>query len=152
MSFSESPGSIYPALRRLEERDLIRGQIEEGAGMRRRKVFQLTPLGLTELEAWLANLIRREDVIRGAGELMLRFAFMDQLFPKAKIVAFLKMFEGELVSYVSWLKERLAEQTSDLTFTGRVALESGIDIYQARIDWTRRTLTMLRSRRTRGRS
>jgi len=35
MSFSDSPGAIYPALRRLEQRGFIRGQAE---GARRRKI------------------------------------------------------------------------------------------------------------------
>src|SRR3954462_14165168 len=40
-TYSDSPGAIYPALRRLEQEALIRGTIEEGSGLRRREVFQL---------------------------------------------------------------------------------------------------------------
>jgi DNA-binding PadR family transcriptional regulator len=36
-TYSDSPGAIYPALRRLEHRGLVRGTIEEGSGMRRGK-------------------------------------------------------------------------------------------------------------------
>jgi DNA-binding PadR family transcriptional regulator len=36
MTYSDSPGAIYPALRRLQEQDLIRGSIESGAGLCRR--------------------------------------------------------------------------------------------------------------------
>jgi len=152
MSFSESPGSIYPALRRLEERGLIKGRIEETVGMRRRRVFQVTPAGLAELTDWLEKPVGRDDVIRGTEELMLRFAFMDPILTKAKIVGFLRAFDVELSSYVSSLKKHLASQAPRLSITGRVALESGIENYQARIGWTRRVVAMLQPGRKRGKT
>lgn len=41
-SFSDSPGSIYPALRRLEQQELVRSRIQERSGLRRRRLFHLT--------------------------------------------------------------------------------------------------------------
>jgi DNA-binding PadR family transcriptional regulator len=41
-SFSDSPGAIYPALKRLELSGLIRGKVEQGSGLRRRQLFRLT--------------------------------------------------------------------------------------------------------------
>jgi DNA-binding PadR family transcriptional regulator len=152
MSFSESPGSIYPALRRLEEKGDVRGRIQQGSGMRRRKVFRITPAGLGELKEWLEKPVGRDDVIRGTEELMLRFAFMDQILSRAQIVGFLKALDVEFSSYVALLKEHLASFPGDVSLTGRAALESGIESYQARIGWTRRVVAMLQPSRTRGES
>src|SRR6202790_3749228 len=54
-TYSDSPGAIDPALRRLEHRGLVRGTIEEGSGMRRRQVFHLTEKGLSELKKWITR-------------------------------------------------------------------------------------------------
>ena len=53
-TYSDSPGAIYPALRRLEQQGLIRGQIEKSSGQRRRETFRPTPLGLRQLKEWIA--------------------------------------------------------------------------------------------------
>jgi len=47
-TYSDSPGAIYPALQRLEKQGLIRGAVGEGAGLRRRWIFRLTPLGSSD--------------------------------------------------------------------------------------------------------
>src|SRR5437879_4061973 len=78
ISFSDSPGAIYPALRRLEQRGFVRGHMEKERRFRRRKVFQLTALGRAEFSRWQAQPVMRNDVIRNMDALMLRFAFMDQ--------------------------------------------------------------------------
>ena len=52
-TFSDSPGAIYPALRRLQEAGLIRGKVEESSGLRRRQVFALTAEGSAALREWL---------------------------------------------------------------------------------------------------
>ncbi len=76
-TYSDSPGAIYPALGRLEKAGLIQGTIEEGAGMRRRQIFRLTPQGLSELKQWITRPVTREDLVRGSQEIILRFAFCE---------------------------------------------------------------------------
>jgi transcriptional regulator len=56
-------GSLYPALYRLEARDLIRGQWDESKTGRRVKVYSLTPAGRSELAD------HREEWTRFAGAL-----------------------------------------------------------------------------------
>src|SRR5467141_2743377 len=73
ISFSDSPGAIYPALRRLEQRGHVRGHIEKERNSRRRNVFQLTALGRAEFRRWQAQPVMRNDVIRNLDALMLRF-------------------------------------------------------------------------------
>ena len=74
-NYSSSPGAIYPALKRLQSQKLIRGVVEDSAGLRRRRVYHSTPAGTAQLCKWLSKPIAQSDVMRGGPELMLRFSF-----------------------------------------------------------------------------
>ena len=78
-TFSDSPGAIYPALQRLEERGLIRSVVEDGSGLRRRRLFHLALQGEAELKTWLRKPVTRDEVVRRNHELLLRFAFTDRV-------------------------------------------------------------------------
>jgi DNA-binding PadR family transcriptional regulator len=93
--YSDSPGAIYPALRRLEHRGLVRGAIEEGSGMRRRQVFHLTQKRLSELKKWITRPVGREDLVRGQQEIMLRFAFSETAVGPAAATALAKSLGSE---------------------------------------------------------
>jgi DNA-binding PadR family transcriptional regulator len=108
-SFSDSPGAIYPALKRLEKGGLIRGTVERGSGLRQRKVFRLTAAGAGALKSWLRK-PPRDDVIRALDELTLRFGFMDVFRGPDDSRRFLEALESELTSYIPELREYLAAQ------------------------------------------
>lgn len=63
-------GTLYPALHRLEADELIRGDWEEPAGQRRRRVYRLTKKGERALarrqEEWLAFSRVMRAVVGGA--------------------------------------------------------------------------------------
>ena len=59
-TFSDSPGAIYPALRRLERQGLVRGRVEQSAGLRQKQTFRLTPGGKAALEEWLERPLTRD--------------------------------------------------------------------------------------------
>ncbi len=144
MTYSDSPGAIYPALGRLEKSGLIRGRVEEGVGLRRRKVFQLTAAGTAELKGWLGKPLSRDDVIRGMDGLMLRFAFLDRVLGKEGAVKFLKLMRGELRSYVATLREFLNTQKQGMSMAARLALVGGILGYEAHLEWTKQALAEYR--------
>jgi PadR family transcriptional regulator PadR len=48
---SVTPGALYPALHRLEERGLIKAEWKESANNRRAKFYKLTAAGRKELES-----------------------------------------------------------------------------------------------------
>jgi DNA-binding PadR family transcriptional regulator len=135
-SFSDSPGAIYPALRRLERRGLIRGQVEAGKGRRERRLFQVTPRGQAEFRRWLLQSVTRNDVVHHPDALMLRFAFMDESMGRATALRFLKAFHKELASYIPTLHQYLKANRSAMPLSGRLALESGILGYETLFHWT----------------
>ncbi len=137
ISFSDSPGAIYPALHRLEQRGLVRGHVEERPGLRRRRIFQLTARGRAEFRRWQKQPVTRDDVVRNLDALMLRFAFMDQFAEKGAALRFLKAFQKELAAYIPSLREYLKSNRKYMPQSGRLALESGIQGYEAQLRWTR---------------
>ena len=134
--FSDSPGAIYPALRRLQARGWIL-PTATGRSSRKREAFEPTRTGTRAFRAWLQEPVTREQVVWGMEGTMLRFAFMDLVLPAMRIVAFLESLAREIEAYVVELK-RYAGATAGMPLTGRLALESGIDSYRTQARWARR--------------
>src|SRR5215472_1984947 len=146
--FSDSPGAIYPALRRLQERGLVRGVVEESKGLRKRRVFRITPKGLASFKAWQSQPIVRDDLMtRRSGELLLRFAFMDQTFGPERALAFLREFARELSSYIPSLRQHLDVHANEMPLSGRLALESVVQDYEARLRWARKSIAAYERRK-----
>ena len=139
-SFSDSPGAIYPALSRLEERKLLRGKVQRGPGLRRRRVLHLTPAGVNELKAWLTAPIEQADVVSRMGDLMLRFAFLDPAVGSAEILDFLKSFERALREYLPQVRQFLADNGYLMQKSARLALEGGAMDYATKLEWVRRAI------------
>jgi DNA-binding PadR family transcriptional regulator len=140
--YSDSPGSIYPALRRLEARGWIEAvpRREEEDHSRKRQLFALTPNGKEELVAWLSQPVTRDDVIFRLSELMLRFAFMDGNVPRPTTIRFLRDFEREMGIYAAESRGKLEEMRSKVTLhTGVLAYESGIEGMELQVSWARRS-------------
>lgn len=151
-SFSDSPGSIYPALRRLEQQELVRSRIQERSGLHRRRLFHLTQAGSTELKQWQKQPIVRDDIVRGTGELMLRFSFMDQSLGAVESLRFLTTLKAELTAYIPELRSYLQEHGKNMPLSGRLALESGINGYECLLNWARNAIKNYDKNFERGRS
>jgi len=134
-NFSDSPGSIYPALRRLQERKLVTAHIEQGAGLRRRRILRITPAGLVELKTWLKTPMDARAVARKLDEWMLRFSFFDGVLGEWETLGFLESFETALKAYVPSLQEFLLTSGSKMSISGRLALENGLLGYETQLRW-----------------
>ena len=139
-TFSDSPGAIYPALRRLETRGLARGTVVESSSLRRRRVFRITPKGLAAFKAWLMKPITQDDVIRRVYDLMVRCSFMDEVAGEERTAEFLGEFAGEMAAYIPSLQQYLESHASEMTLSSRLALECGIQEYESRLRWARRAI------------
>jgi DNA-binding PadR family transcriptional regulator len=144
ISFSDSPGAIYPALHRLEQRRLVRGHAAEGRGLRRRRIFELTARGRAEFRRWQSQPVMRNDVVRNLDALMLRFAFMDQFPERGAALRFLKAFHQELAAYIPSLRKYLKSNREHMPQSGWLALESGIRSYQTQLRWTKAAMKTYR--------
>lgn len=139
-TYSDSPGAIYPALGRLEKQGLIRGRIEDGAGLRRRQVFQLTPKGFSELRKWIIQPIRQEDLVRGQGEIMLRFAFSETVAGASASLELLRSLSAALEPHLRALHDEFEASKSAMPQSGRLAFESGIRGTECLQEWVRHAI------------
>lgn len=138
--YSDSPGSIYPALRRLEGRGWVSGTGPLPADDRRkRQEFVITDNGRTVLIAWLEQEVSEEDVRLRLSELMLRFAFMDGNMPRSATVRFLDQLASGLAGYVGEMRAKFEQMSSKVPslHTGLLAFESGIRGMEAQLAWAR---------------
>jgi len=135
-TYSGSPGAIYPALQRLQKQGLIRGTVEEGAGLRRRQIFRLTPKGLAKLKAWITLPIAPADLLSGLKTVMLRFALSEPAIGAAASLAILKSLETALPPHLQNLRDQLQTLKAAPT-SARLALECGIRSYESLFEWTR---------------
>jgi DNA-binding PadR family transcriptional regulator len=140
-SYSDSPGAIYPALGRLEKQGMIRGRIQQGAGLRRRQVFSVTAKGSTELRRWISQPVTRDDVDGGLKEVMLRFAFSEPVSGADASIQLLSALRAQLEEYVPGLRLQLEAGKAVMPRSGRLALESGIRSFECLLEWTKYALT-----------
>jgi DNA-binding PadR family transcriptional regulator len=140
--FSDSPGAIYPALRRLEDRKLIVAGSKDRATLRRRRELKLTAAGLAELKHWLSSPIDQADVASRMSELMLRFAFMDEVLGGTATLGFLRSLNKALRAHIPVLRKYLEVHSAHMPRSGRLALESGICGYEAQADWSSRAISV----------
>ncbi|HVP49929.1 MAG TPA: PadR family transcriptional regulator [Candidatus Bathyarchaeia archaeon] len=135
-NYSDSPGAIYPALRRLERDRQIAGRNEKTAGGRERRIFRLTNAGTSKLKQWTILPVTADDLDNGAAELMLRFAFLEQVHGPRLCTRFLSMFHDALEDYIDKLEKYAAVNRSKMPRSAQLALEQGIRGYRSMYDWT----------------
>lgn len=134
-TFSESPGAIYPALRRLESAGLVAGDVENADSLRPRKIFMATASGREALDSWLRAPVDPVEVRRRPRALNLRFSFLDQFVEDWQITEFLEQYVAEHERHRAELLAHRDGAASRLSRTGALAVDMGIAEIDARIAW-----------------
>jgi DNA-binding PadR family transcriptional regulator len=134
-TYSDSPGAVYPALRRLEKRGYVTGGA--AAGGRRRQAWQLTAAGRAWLRRWVAMPVTAADVARDASAVDLRLALVSNVTP-ARLPAFLHEYADAVDAHLASLTAAAAELADDLPPSAACALDLGIHLFRARNSWCRR--------------
>jgi DNA-binding PadR family transcriptional regulator len=145
--FSDSPGSIYPAILRLSRQGLIARAAREDSSRRVRQIFRLTRKGRGALKRWLNKGVTRVDVISGMDELMLRLALMGGVVDREVMNRFLKALQKEVNLYIAELRRYYALATATMPFSGRLAMKSGMEGYRAQSRWVGRAIAELKRNR-----
>ena len=136
--YSDSPGSIYPALNRLRRRKLLRPIKVQPVSGRGTLVFALTPLGLAELRSWLQRPVTLDEVRSDAGGIMLRFVFAAQVLGQGAARRFVLQLETCTNEIVRDLESYLAGPGQSHPLAARLALEQGLEAYHAQARWAAR--------------
>jgi DNA-binding PadR family transcriptional regulator len=143
--YQPSSGTLYPALRRLELSGLIQEQAPPGQGgqsARQRRVYEPTPAGRAAHLSWLRTPVEPATVARDLGLHLMRFVMMEHLFPPEEVTAFLRSFAAALTDFTEGL-ERYAAAAEVSDRHPRLALDHGLAVHRASLDWAERTITAL---------
>ena len=144
--FSTSPGAIYPALKRLEESGLIRGNIIRKHTLRPKRIYSLTNMGRKTLKEILAQPLTQKDVIWRLEEMILRFTYIGNILGREQSIRFLTELASQIDQYLPVLRKNLTIQKELKNINGGYALEQGIGKYEATAKWARRVICDLKKR------
>jgi DNA-binding PadR family transcriptional regulator len=137
--YSDSPGVVYPALRRLEARGWIAPHTSAPTNARRRRPLRLTAGGSRCFRAWLMKAPTRDEVVHDMGALYLRFAFMSQVVPPMVSRRFLASLRGLLEAHLEELERYHAQANRTMPPTGRLVFEHGMDEIRHTVAWCARS-------------
>jgi PadR family transcriptional regulator, regulatory protein AphA len=143
--YQPSSGALYPALRRLELKGLVRAQALAGRGAesaRRRRVYEPTEVGRAVHVDWLRTPLEAATVSRDLGLHLMRFVMMEQLFAPEEVVRFLHSLADALEAVVAQL-ESYAAVTDLGSRHPALALDHGLEVHRASLRWAERTIATL---------
>ncbi|HEX3922626.1 MAG TPA: PadR family transcriptional regulator [Streptosporangiaceae bacterium] len=141
--YQPSSGALYPALRRLERRGLLRadpGQPSDQA--RRRFIYHITEAGLAAHAAWVRQPVNPATISQDLPLHLMRFVAMETLLPRAEVLAFLADVRDALAAFLDGLER----YTSAADFGDRhspLALDHGVSAFAASLAWTKRAINTL---------
>lgn len=130
--FSSSPGSIYPALKRLETEELI------ARGKPRKGPYAITESGRRALVDWLTRPVTSRDVERDEDILLLKFVFMEGLVGLERRLAFLASLESAADELSQRLIRARDSAIRSMPLHGRLTLEHQIAVAQTTQSWAAR--------------
>ena len=139
-NYSNSPGTIYPAIKRLEKFELVEKAAQKDTG---KTAFQITKMGLSELKKWLTRPIEKKEVEKKLDELLLRFAFMENLVSKQQKIQFLHALQDLLKNYVQELQGYYSKESDQMPLHARLAFQHGIETNKTTLKWCKKTILVV---------
>jgi DNA-binding PadR family transcriptional regulator len=88
-SWSASPGSVYPVLKRLEQQGFISGELEMEYETRPRKVYDLADDGMKVLDEWLREIPKMRPFYQEREISLLKFQFMERRLRQEEIITWI---------------------------------------------------------------
>ena len=142
-NYSSSPGSIYPALKRLLKLHLVQ-KLEEDFSKKQK--FLITDEGLKILKDWFLKPIDKKDITHHMNEMLLRFGFMDDILTGEQKLNFLHSLQKQIKTYLEELLEYHNSQAfRENHLQGRMAFEYGLDSYKTSQKWCKKCISILKS-------
>jgi DNA-binding PadR family transcriptional regulator len=141
--YSDSPGAVYPAIRRLETRRWVEALPRSPEGGRRRREVRLTAAGRAALSEWLAREPTMDEVTHDMGTLYMRFAFMSQAAPPDVPRRFLATLGRLLEEHLANLERYAAEASAHMPPTGQLVFEHGRESVRHTLEWCARAARAL---------
>ena len=141
--YQPSPGALYPALRRLEERGLLHAEKQVSRGRRALRLYQVTKAGLAVYLDWLRQPVVPETVGADLGQHLMRFSLMENYLERAEVITFLADLGDALDGFVRGMERFVVSRQGTLREHALLALEHGIVIHRASLEWVRSAMAAL---------
>ncbi len=141
--YQPSPGALYPALRRLEARGLLRAETKVSSGRRALRLYHVTQAGRSAHLDWLRQPVAAVTVAADLGLHLMRFALMERQLGRQAVLAFLTDLAGALDSFVSGMERYLDSGAQSSHRQAELAIEHGIAVHRASLEWARSALAEL---------
>ena len=132
--YEPSSGALYPALRRLENRGLLRSELAVSSGNREQRRYFATEDGRQAHSRWLHQPVGPATVGRDLGMHLMRFVMAEPEFTTDETLAFLRDLGDALDAFITAM-ETFARGTSPGAGHGALALEHGLAVHRASLQW-----------------
>ncbi len=133
--YQPSPGALYPALRRLADRGLLRAETTVSSGRRAQRLYSVTSAGRAANLDWLRQPIDPATVTISRGLYMMRFALMEDQLTPDEVVAFLTDLANALTNFIAATEAYRAAGVETSRRHPALALEHGITVARASLQW-----------------
>jgi DNA-binding PadR family transcriptional regulator len=142
--YQPSSGTLYPALRRLEAKGLVRAKAPHGAGdsARHRRVYEPTRDGRASHLTWLRAPVEPATVSRDLGLHLMRFVMMEHMVPREEVLGFLHELKDALAALTAGLERYTAAAHFD-ELHPRFALDHGLAVHRTSLHWAEHTIAAL---------
>jgi DNA-binding PadR family transcriptional regulator len=141
--YQPSAGALYPALRRMEGRGLLRAEKKVSSGRRALRLYHVTQAGRAAHLAWLRQPVVSATVGADLGLHLMRFALMEEQLGRAAVLAFLSDLADALDSFVSGMEKYVASGPQLPQRQAVLALGHGIAVHRASLEWARSAMAAL---------
>lgn len=146
-SWPTTHSQIYPELARLREQGLIR---QRGSGPRGAKTYEITDEGLAAVRRWLRD-TEPDRAVRHEPDLRIFFLWLLEPQEAAAHLRRERELQDGLLAEFEAIAERTRELPTRKTMAYRLALELGLRLSRARIEWAEWAERQVRSTRWRER-
>ncbi len=134
-----SYGSLYPKLKKLEEQGYITTMESEAEG-RKKKLYELTGKGWTELESWLARKPKPPTI---KDELFIKMAAWHNEMDLKVLAGHLNTRAIESKEMLSYIRDWKQNNTSYINSVGMLAIRYAELKLEAELQWIKESLTFL---------
>ena len=140
---------MYPALRRLVARGLLTVEEKVSRGHREQRLYHATEAGHAVHKEWLRQPVdpATVSVSNNLGLHLMRFVMMEDELDREEVLAFLKSLAVALEGFISGLERYIASGAPAHLQLAGLALEHGVAVHQASLDWARAAMAQLASPR-----
>ncbi len=97
--WSASPGSIYPALKRLARNNIIASELEVVNETQSRKVYHLTPQGEELIDRWIVEPPTQRELLDEHNIMLVKFLFAEARLTREQVLAWLDAYEQRAAAF-----------------------------------------------------